>query len=83
MFANVSLAAPTDTREASQLFSYVKQAAESGALDLDERAEDVTGGCHDEFQCDDVVTCKMSWHLIWFSFQPVCFTFPSFLRLEK
>lgn len=52
LFANSSLTALTDTREASQLFSYVKQAAESGALDLDERAEDVTGGCRDEFQCN-------------------------------
>lgn len=70
MFANASLTALTDTREASQLFSYVKQAAESGALDLDERAEDVTGGCHDKFQCNDAVTCEMSWYLSWFSLWP-------------
>lgn len=49
MFANGSPAALVDTREASQLFSYVKQAVESGDLDMGERAEDVTGGCHGGF----------------------------------
>ena len=34
----------SDTREASLLFSYAKEAAESGALDQDEKPEDVPGG---------------------------------------
>lgn len=34
----------SDTREASLLFSYAKQVSESGALDLDEKPEDVPGG---------------------------------------
>lgn len=58
MVANGSLVALTDTREASQLFSYVKQAAESGALDLDERAEDVTGGCHNVYISKQSETCN-------------------------
>lgn len=33
-----------DTREASLLFSYAKEVSESGALDQDEKPEDVTGG---------------------------------------
>lgn len=69
LFANASLAALTDTREASQLFSYAKEAAESGALDLDERAEDGTGGCHEEFHCCDGSHSSHSFSL-----------FPRFLR---
>lgn len=33
----------SDTREASLLFSYAKEASESGALDQDEKPEDVPG----------------------------------------
>lgn len=33
----------SDTREASLLFSYAKEASESGALDQDEKPEDVAG----------------------------------------
>ncbi|XP_075890801.1 meiosis-specific with OB domain-containing protein isoform X2 [Nelusetta ayraudi] len=42
VFSKTVITVNPDTREASQLFSYVKEAAESGALDLDERAEDGT-----------------------------------------
>lgn len=35
---------PSDSREASLLFSYAKEVSESGALDQDENSEDVTGG---------------------------------------
>lgn len=37
----------SDTREASLLFRHVKELSESGALDLDEKREDVTGGLHE------------------------------------
>lgn len=80
MFANASVAALTDTKEASQLFSYVKQAVESGALDLDERAEDLTGGCHDKFKCSDVVTCEMSCYLSLHFSQSVSL-FPLFFKI--
>ncbi len=33
----------SDTREASLLFSYAKEVSESGALDQDEKPEDVPG----------------------------------------
>lgn len=43
----------SDTREASLLFRHVRELSESGALDLDEKPEDVTGGLHEK-----ILICK-------------------------